>query len=644
MDDNHHKKMLKDFRKRFFVSLIITIPILLLSPLIQEFFNFQFSFTGKDYLLFLLSSIVFFYGGIPFLKGSYKELKSKSPGMMTLVAFAIIVSYFYSSAVVFGLSGKFFFWELSTLIVVMLLGHWIEMRSVIGAGKALESLTKLLPSKAHLVKDDGIVDVELSELKKGNVVLVKPGEKIPVDGVIKKGKSSVNESLVTGESKPVVKEEGDEVIGGSINGEGVLRVKITKLGEESYVNQVIKMVEKARESKSKTQSFADSAAKWLTIIAISIGGLTLGVWIYFGESFVFALERMVTVVVTTCPHALGLAIPLVVAVSTSISAKNGLLVRDRTAFEKARKIEKIVFDKTGTLTKGEFGVSEVIGGDKVLKYAVSLESNSEHPIAQGIVRKGEEKGIKLLEVKDFRNIPGRGVEGMINNKIVRAVGNNYLKENDIKIDNNEINRLGEKGRTIVYVLEKKKIIGAVDLSDIIRDESKEAVKELKNMGISCVMITGDNEKVAEWVGSELGLDDYYSEVLPDDKAEMVKKIQSGGVVTAMVGDGVNDAPALVQSDVGIAIGAGTDVAVESADIILVKNNPEDVVSIIKLSRATYDKMVQNLLWATGYNIVAVPLAAGVLYNMGFLLSPAMGAVLMSLSTVIVAVNARFLSV
>jgi Cu2+-exporting ATPase len=645
-----HGEMVKDFKRRFFVSLFFTVPILLLSPLIQQFLGFTFSFPGNKYLLFILSAIVFFYGGWPFLKGIFEELKRKQPGMMTLIALAISVAFFYSSAVIFGLKGEVFFWELATLIDIMLLGHWIEMRSVFGASRALEALAKLLPSETHLKKEGGeIEDVPISKLEIGDVILVKPGEKIPADGLVIKGETSVNEAMLTGESNPVSKETNDKVIGGSVNEEGAIEVKITHRGEESYLSQVINLVKKAQESKSKTQDLANRAASWLTVVAISIGLITLLSWLYLGKEFAFSLERMVTVMVITCPHALGLAVPLVVAVSTNLSAKNGLLIKNRITFEKARNINAIVFDKTGTLTKGEFGVTDIIsreGGkeNEVLFYAATLESNSEHPIAKGILKKAKERNVKTGEVQNFISISGRGIQGNIEGNLIRAVGQNYLKENNIKIDDEKISELLMQGKTIVYVLEENSLIGAIALADLIKEESKEAIDKLKSMGIKSMMLTGDNGQVAKWVAEELGLDDFFAEVLPHEKGEVIKKVQSQGFKVAMVGDGVNDAPALVQADVGIAIGAGTDVAIESAGIILVRNDPRDVVSIIGLAKATYEKMKQNLLWATGYNIFAIPLAAGVLYNFGVLLSPAMGAILMSLSTVIVAVNARFLSI
>lgn len=647
----HHGHMIQDFKNRFWVSMAVTVPILLLSPMIQKFLGLQDSlrFAGDKYILFVLSSFVFFYGGYPFLKGLVDELKKLQPGMMTLIALAISVAYFYSSAVVFGVHGEVFFWELATLIDIMLLGHWIEMKSVMGASKALEELAKLMPDEAHKIGKDGITtDVPVSELEQGDKLLIKPGEKIPADGKIFEGKTSINEAMITGESSPVSKSEDDEVIGGSINGEGSIKITVEKTGDETFLSQVVKMVHEAQESKSRTQDFANRAAFWLTIIAITAGAVTMFVWLVFaGETFNFALSRTVTVMVITCPHALGLAIPLVVAVSTALSAQHGLLIRNRTAFETARNLKAIIFDKTGTLTKGEFGVTDIItlskeyNKDEVLRFAAAVESESEHPIAKGIVESSDKKYM----VKDFNSIPGKGTEGKVEGNNVKVVSPGYLSENNIEIkQNDKIDRLSAEGKTVVFVLIDDKPAGAVALADIIREESKEAIKQLKAMGIKPMMLTGDSEQVAKWVAEELGLDDYFAEVLPDKKAEKVKEVQKRGLIVAMTGDGVNDAPALASADVGIAIGAGTDVAVETADIILVKSNPQDVVSLIKFAKATYKKMVQNLIWATGYNLIAIPLAAGVLFAEGIILSPAMGAVLMSLSTVIVAVNAKLLKV
>ncbi|AGB49481.1 copper/silver-translocating P-type ATPase,heavy metal-translocating P-type ATPase, Cd/Co/Hg/Pb/Zn-transporting [Methanomethylovorans hollandica DSM 15978] len=648
---NHHAMMVEDFKKRFFVSIIITIPVLLLSPIIREFlFTLGITvpgFSGDIYVLFLLSTVLFFYGGWPFLKGIRDELTSHAPGMMTLIAIAITVAYVYSSLVVFGLMGMIFFWELATLIDIMLLGHWLEMRSIMGTSKALEELARLLPSDAHRVDTNGNVnDVPLEEIIAGDLLLVKPGEKIPADGVVVEGNTSVNEAMLTGESKPVTKIKDKEVIGGSINGEGAIKIKVKKTGAGSFLSQVVALVREAQESKSHTQDLADRAAKWLTIISLSVGTLTLLVWtLLIQANFAFSLERAVTVMVITCPHALGLAIPLVVAISSALAARNGLLIRNRVAFENARNLNAIIFDKTGTLTQGKFGITETVIFDatmdekELLKYATSVEANSEHHIARGIAASMED----MYNVEDFLSIPGKGAQGMVEGKEVKVVSPGYLREQGINVENEVVDKLRSQGKTVVYVMMDGIVKGAIALADIIRPESKLAISTLKEIGIKCMMLTGDNEQVARWVAEEIGLDEYFAEVLPQEKAAKVKEVQSRGLVVAMTGDGVNDAPALAQADIGIAIGAGTDVAVETADIILVKSNPKDVVSIVVLSRATYRKMLQNLFWATGYNVVAIPLAAGVLYNQGILLSPAVGAVLMSLSTIIVAINARFLS-
>ncbi len=648
---DHHAMMVEDFRKRFFVSIIITIPVLLLSPIIREFlFTLGIAvpgFSGDIYVLFLLSTVLFFYGGWPFLKGIRDELTSHAPGMMTLIAIAITVAYVYSSLVVFGLMGMIFFWELATLIDIMLLGHWLEMRSIMGASKALEELVRLLPSDAHRVDKNGNVnDVPLEKIVAGDLLLVRPGEKIPADGVVVEGNTSVNEAMLTGESKPVTKIKDDKVIGGSINGEGAIKIKVKKTGAGSFLSQVVALVREAQDSKSHTQDLADRAAKWLTIISLSVGTLTLLVWtLLIQANFAFSLERAVTVMVITCPHALGLAIPLVVAISSALAARNGLLIRNRVAFENARNLNAIIFDKTGTLTQGKFGITETVIFDdmmdekELLKYAASVEANSEHHIARGIVASIED----LYNVEDFLSIPGKGAQGMVEGKEVKIVSSGYLREQGINVENEVVDKLRSQGKTVVYFMMDGKVKGAIALADIIRTESKQAISTLKEMGIKCMMLTGDNEQVARWVAEEIGLDEYFAEVLPQEKAAKVKEVQSRGLVVAMTGDGVNDAPALAQADIGIAIGAGTDVAVETADIILVKSNPKDVVSIVILSRATYRKMLQNLFWATGYNVVAIPLAAGVLYSQGILLSPAVGAVLMSLSAIIVAINARFLS-
>lgn len=650
MHTDHHQHMIADYRKRFIVSAILTIPVLLLSPLIQKLLRLEniLQFPGDVYVLFGLSSVIFFYGGWPFLKGIYSELKSRQPGMMTLIALAIVVAYVYSSAVVFGLTGKFFFWELATLIDVMLLGHWIEMKSIMGASRALEELAKLMPSEAHRITSDGKTeDIAVEDLSNNDKILVKPGEKYPADGLILEGQTSVNESMLTGESKPVSKTVGGKVIGGSINGEGSVTVEVKNTGKDSFLSSVIQLVREAQASKSRTQDIANRAAFWLTIIAISAGAITLIIWLtVINKDFAFALERTVTVMVITCPHALGLAVPLVVAVSTSISAKNGLLIRNRAAFERARNINAIIFDKTGTLTKGEFGITDVlmlnenIEKEELLKYAASVESKSEHPIAKAIAKSVDNK----YETSNFKAITGKGAEADVNGKDIKVISPGYLHENNIEFNNAQIGSLSSQGKTVVFVLIDNELAGAIALADIIREESKEAVKKLKQMNIKPMMLTGDNKDVAKWVADEIGIEEYFAEVLPQDKSKKVKEVQAEGFIVAMTGDGVNDAPALAQANVGIAIGAGTDVAVETADIILVRSNPLDAVSILGLSRATYRKMLQNLGWATGYNFFAIPLAAGVLFPVGIILSPAVGAALMSISTVIVAINAKFLRV
>ena len=649
---DHHAHMVADFKQRFWVSLVLTIPVVALAPMIQSWLGLSetLDFPGDSLVQFMFASVVYFYGGWPFLSGLASELRRRMPGMMTLIALAISVAYFYSSAVVFGLAGEVFFWELATLIDIMLLGHWIEMRSVMGASAALEKLVKLMPSDAHLVAEDGSTrDVPVTDLHHGDRVLVKPGEKIPTDGVIVEGRSTINEAMLTGESKPAEKSEGDEVIGGAVNGEAAFTIEVRRTGNETYLAQVIEMVRQAQESKSRTQDLANRAAFWLTIIAISVGSATLVTWLLIGKPFDFSLERAVTVMIIACPHALGLAVPLVVAVSTSISAGNGLLIRDRTAFERGRDLDAIVFDKTGTLTEGRFGVTDVItlgerSEEDLLRLAASLESQSEHPIAEGVVRGAQERGISFPPPSEFRAIPGRGAEAVVDGTRLRIVSPGYLREHDLTVTDDRVRAVADQGKTVVYLLIDGAVEGAIALADIIRPESREALERLKSMGIQVMMLTGDAEAVARWVSEELGLDDYFAEVLPDQKASKIKEVQSRGLVVAMTGDGVNDAPALTQADVGIAVGAGTDVAIESADIVLVRSDPRDVTAVVELSRATYHKMVQNLWWATGYNAFAIPAAAGVLYPLGIVLSPAVGAVFMSLSTVIVSINARMLRI
>jgi len=641
-----HEQMIQDFKRRFAFSFAFTIPILILSPMIQEFFGFQFVFPGSTYLLFALASFVFFYGGWPFLTGLRDEIKQRSPGMMTLIGMAIIVAYGYSTLIIFGFRGKNFFWELVTLIDIMLLGHWIEMRSIKKASHSLEELVKLMPQEAHLITENGnIKDVPVSDLKEGDLVLVKPGEKIPADGIIVKGHSTIDESMLTGESVPVEKTVDDHLIGGSINEEGSLTLSIQKTGEESYLSQVIQLVREAQATKSRTQAFSDRAAKWLFYVAIGMGAITLVVWLLLGYGFDQALERTVTVLVISCPHALGLAVPLVVAKSTALSAQKGLLIRNRTSFEEARNLDAIVFDKTGTLTKGEFGVTDLVTNrdeKKILRWAASLESQSEHPIARGIVQSAKERGIELIEPDDFESITGKGLQGTVDGHDVKVVSPGYVRENSIPYDKEKYEQLAKDGKTVSFVIVDGELVGMIALADQVKETSADAIKQLKDMGVRPMMLTGDNRQVANWVGRKLGIDEIFAEVLPHEKADKIQEVKRRGMKVAMTGDGVNDAPALAIADLGIAMGAGTDVAMETADVVLVKSNPKDVVSILKLSKATYRKMVQNLWWAAGYNIFALPLAAGILFPFGILLDPAVGAILMSASTVIVALNAQLL--
>ncbi|WP_434402851.1 heavy metal translocating P-type ATPase [Planococcus sp. 11815] len=616
--------------------------------MIQHFMGVDWRFDNDMYILFALSTVVFFYGGWPFLTGGISESKEKNPGMMTLIALAITIAYGYSTLVVFGWDGNQLYWELATLVVIMLLGHWIEMRSIMGASNALEQLVKLMPSEAHkLDEHDQVQDIPLSEIRNRDRVLVKPGEKVPVDGLIVEGKSTIDESMLTGESIPIDKLEGDAVIGGSVNKEGSLTIEVEKTGEESYLSQVITMVKEAQESKSRTQDLTNRAAKWLFYLALVAGFVTLSIWLALGYSFDVAIERMVTVMVITCPHALGLAAPLVVAVSTSISAKQGLLIRNRVDFEGARNLNAVVFDKTGTLTKGEFGVTDIVSNDdytdeEVLQLAAAIEQHSEHPIATGIVKSAKEKELSIGRVNDFESITGKGIQGQVDGQKVNVVSPGYVNSSRISYNQTQFNELSEEGKTVVFVLVEDQLAGMIALADIVRDTAKEAVAALKEKGIHSIMLTGDNKKVANWVAKQVGIDEVYAEVLPDDKAHQIKKIKEKGWRVAMTGDGVNDAPALATADLGIAIGAGTDVAMETADVVLVKSNPNDVVALIDLSKKTYRKMVQNLWWATGYNIFAIPLAAGVLAPWGIVISPAIGAVFMSLSTIIVAINAKLL--
>ena len=641
-----HSSMISEYKKRFFVSLMLTVPILLLSPMIQNFFGFSISFIGDSYILFALSTFVFLYGGKPFLRGSIQEIKKRNLGMMTLIALAIIVAYLYSSLTVFVVDGSNFFWELVTLIDIMLIGHYIEMKSVLSASNALEKLVKLIPNEAHLINSNGkIVTISTDTVKTGDKLLVKPGEKIPVDCIVVDGESTVDESMLTGESLPVTKRVDNQLIGGSINGQGSLTVIVNKAGKDGYIYQVIELVKEAQESKSRTQDLSNKAARLLFYVAVTVGVVTFIVWSIIGRDINYALERMVTVMVIACPHALGLAAPLVIARSTAISAKNGLLIRNRANFEEARNLGAVVFDKTGTLTKGSFIVTDIVleegySESVLFKYAASLEAKSSHPLSLGLLKSAQERNTKLLSVKKFKSITGKGITGIVGNKEVHVISPGYMKENNIEYNYSKYNQLATQGKTISFVLLDNKLIGFYALADEIRESAMNAVKELKEMNVKTVMLTGDNKQVANWVSEQLGLDEVYAEVLPHQKAEIINELKARYKKVAMTGDGINDAPALVTADLGIAVGAGTDVAIDSADVILVRSDPNDVVSLISLSKSTYKKMKQNLWWAAGYNIVTIPLAAGVLAPIGIVLSPAIGAVLMSLSTVIVAFNAR----
>ena len=638
------------FKQKFWLSLALTVPTLLFSPTIQNWLGFDLSFSGSEFIPAIFGTIIFFYGGLVFLKSARGELEAKRPGMMTLISMAISVAFIYSLLVTLGtVQGMDFWWELATLVTIMLLGHWIEMASVQNAQGALNELAKLLPDEAELVKNNKNTTVPESELKIGDLVRVRPGGKVPVDGQVTKGQSEVDESMLTGESKPVEKSIGTNVIGGTINTSGSLIIKVTKIGDDTALAGIIKLVADAQNSKSNTQVLADKAAFYLTFIAIGVALLTWLGWWLAGAEAGFVFERVVTVLVIACPHALGLAIPLVTAISTTKAAKNGLLVRQREALESARNIDVVLFDKTGTLTKGEQGVVGMMAisgdSDQLLRFAAIAEQESEHPIAKSIAKEAENQEIKLPHVETFTALPGRGVKVEAENKTIYAGGPRLLQELRLEVDETlqkQVSQANHESKTVIFVIVDSKIIGAIFLADVIREESREAVRSLQDAGKRVAMLTGDSKGVAEWVARELNIDEYFAEVLPEDKAETVKQLQADGSVVAMVGDGVNDAPALVQADIGIAIGAGTDVAVESADIVLVSNDPRGVSKIIKLSKATYQKMVQNLAWATGYNALALPLAAGVASSVGFVLSPAVGAILMSLSTIIVAINAQFL--
>jgi len=646
-----HAEMVADYRRRFWVSLILTPPILLLSPMIRDWLGLTelLSFPGDGLVLFALSTVAYVYGGWPFLTSFTSELRKGQPGMMTLIALAISVAYFYSVAVTFGFPGEALYWELVTLIAIMLLGHWVEMRSVMGASRALEELVRLLPDSATRIDADGTMqEVLISALQPGDRVLVRPGAKVPVDGDIVEGSSGFNEAMLTGESLPVTKSVGANAIGGAINGANAVTIEVTATGDATYLAQVIDLVKKAQATRSRTQDLASRAASWLTYIALIAGFGSLFVWwLVLDAPLDFAIQRMVTVMVVACPHALGLAVPLVVAVSTSLSAGNGLLIRDRAAFERARNLNTVVFDKTGTLTEGRFGVSDIVlldGGDEndELAYAAAAESQSEHPIAHGIVAEAKDRGLTIPKASEVSNITGEGIMARVDGQDLRIVSPGHLARQGNAISNDGLKRLEGQGKTVVVLLRDGAPRALFALADIVRSESKEAIAELKSLGINSVMLTGDAKGVAKAVSEELGITEYFAEVLPDQKSQKIEELQARGLSVAMVGDGVNDAPALVVADLGIAIGAGTDVAVESADVVLVKSDPRDVGAILGLSRATYRKMVQNLIWATGYNAIAIPMAAGITFGTGFMMTPAVAAAFMSASTIIVAINAQLL--
>lgn len=648
--DTHEGHTVNIFKIRFWVSLVLSVPVLAYSDVVQELLRFEApAFAGSAYIPLILASIIFFYGGWIFIASAVRELKARLPGMMTLIALAILTAYSYSIFVTVAGEGKPLFWELATLITVMLLGHWMEMRAVTGAQGALKELSKLIPDEAEVIRHGGTVIVSLDELEAGDTVLVKPGARVPTDGVIQEGTSDVDESIITGESNPVSKRVGDDVIAGTTNGDGSLTVRVSNVGKDTFLAGVMRLVAEAQASKSKLQMLSDRAAYYLTLIAVVTGGVTLAWWLSVGEAS-FAFERMVAVLVIACPHALGLAIPLVASISTTMAARNGFLVKRRLSLEAARNIDVVLFDKTGTLTKGEFGLDRIIAAESsdeqdVLRYAASVNAHSEHPIAQAMTKEARTRGIELFTADDFQRLPGRGARARVDSKEVIVGNREEVLERGLSLEGElraESDGLAGQGKTVVFVVVDNRVIGAVSLADVIRVESREAITSLRDAGIQTAMVTGDSEEVAKWVAGALGIDDYYARVLPDRKAEKVKQLQSEGKRVAVVGDGVNDAPALAQADLGIAIGAGTNVAIESAGIILIRNDPRDIAKIVRLSKLTYTKMIQNLFWATGYNIIAIPLAAGVFASRGIFLNPAVAAFLMSLSTVIVATNAVLL--
>lgn len=646
---DHHAMMERDFRKRFFVVAGLTLPILALSPTVQGWLGFQMSFPGIKYVLLVLASVVTGYGTWPFFKNAIAAVRRRILDMSVLVSVAVLAGYLFSVGSTFVFEGIDFYWEIATLVAVLLLGHWLEMRAVRGTSGALQELLKLIPSTAHRITGGQIEDVETSELAVGDLVLVRPGEQVPMDGEVVEGKSDLNEAMVTGESRPVSKSLGDGVIGGTVNGDGALRIRVTHVGEDTTLAQIVRLVKDAQASKPPVQRLADRAAHWLTIIAVTVGVLSFLFWVVIAsQPLVFALTLAVTVLVIACPHALGLAIPVVTTISTTLGAKLGILIRNAEATEVSRRIGVVVFDKTGTLTKGEFGVTDVIPSgdleeDDLLRLVASAEQDSEHTIAQGIVQSANERGIELRPVSGFQAVPGKGARAEVEGRKL-VIGNRaLLMEEGVSIpESREIGELEDAGKTVIHAAVGGSYLGAIALADLIRDESREAVATLKKLGIRSALLTGDARPVAEWVAQELGIEHVFAEVKPGDKREKIIELQRDGYAVAMVGDGINDAPALVQADVGIAIGAGTNVAIESADVVLMKDDPRDVARLVRLSRGTMRKMRQNLVWATAYNAIAIPAAAGVFYPFGFTLQPQWGALIMAMSTIIVAFNALLL--
>ena len=648
--DKHEGHSPDMFRRKFWLTLLVTIPTVVWGHMLMRFTGWEApAFPGSEWIPPVLGTIVFLYGGLVFLKGAWREIQDRLPGMMTLISLAITVAFVFSAAVTLGYPGMPLWEELATLVTIMLLGHWMEMRSIQQAQGALGELAKLLPATATRLIGERMEEVPVADLQLRDLVLVRPGEAVPADGVVREGSTAVNESMLTGESRPVDKEQGDAVIGGTVNGSGPLRVEVTKTGEQSALAGIIRLVEQAQTSRSRAQALADRAAFWLTIVAVGAGVITLVAWLLAGATGAYTVERVVTVLVIACPHALGLAVPLVVAISTTLGAQSGLLVRDRRGLEEARLLDAVVFDKTGTLTIGEQRVVDVTAAgmepDEALRLAAALERDSEHAVARAIVASAEERGLAVPPPSSFEYLPGLGVSGTVEGRSLRAGGPNLLRS--LKAEpprdlQNPADAAAERGQAAIWLLEDERIIAVFAVADQVRPESIQAVRRLHEEGIEVVMLTGDARAVAETVAAEIGIDTVFAEVLPDQKAEKIKELQAEGKRVAMVGDGVNDAPALLTANVGIAIGAGTDVAVEAGDVVLVRSDPRDIPRIVALSRASYRKMVQNLWWAAGYNIVAIPLAAGVLAAWGIVLSPAIGAVLMSLSTVIVALNAQLL--